>query len=333
MSIFFQARFTRDLYVLLDRESLLTRARALQNKQRSGRVAAPTNLTPLSTAKRLPSVEVPDFTPLGRRALPPRRRPVLPPPVTDGPFKDLIRSERPKVPPSLLAPRYSHLLDEAISVSQNQPIHSPASNIIPIEQEVEDTADTTTHTPIPETPPPISAQPPSSIGKRMKGFLFSYLPTLSKAPKQTKSQIPRPGLPLPPREILEKSRGPISTPVRPPLPKPRHPKELVNLHHAPLPKPSKIPRARATKPQRLVELHPVSPPPPPDSGEPLPIHISRGRRSSGASVKDLVRSFEQLEDSRDQSGSSLKELKRARSISDWKKSSQGVVSTRPTWKP
>ena len=320
-------------------DSLLQRAQALQNKQRSGNVAPPT--TPYSptlfATTRRPMIDVPDFTPLGRLAhLPRKQRPMLPPPVLDAPFKD-IPPERPqRLPPSLLAPRYSHLLEEAISVSQ-QGFNAEVPGSTSLDNSISTETETAPSTPVKllvndttTLQTSSSAHPPPSIGKRVKGFFFSYLPTLSKTalPPNGKSQPPRPGLPLPPREVLEKHRGPISTPIRPPAPKPKHPKELVHLQPAPQQqqKTSLIPRA--TKPQRLVELHPL---PSPISSQPTA--ISRGRRSSGGSVKDLVRTFEELEGSGACKGEPIKhaELKRVRSNGDWKKGS--VNGHKPTWRP
>ncbi|KAF8341879.1 hypothetical protein F5887DRAFT_975416 [Amanita rubescens] len=137
------------------------------------------------------------------------------------------------------------------------------------------------------TPPPAT---PATFGQRVKGLLFSYLPSMSKtAPIPSKKLQPlnHPGLPLPPPDLLSKPRGPITTPARPPLPKAKHPKELVQLHPAPLPAPktSLIPRL---KPQRLVHLNPITPP---EARAPIP--IAKPRNSTG-SVKDLVRSYEDL---------------------------------------
>ena len=134
---------------------------------------------------------------------------------------------------------------------------------------------------------------PTTFGERVKGFLFSYLPSMSKtAPHPSrKVHTSKPGLPLPPHDLLAKPRGPITTPSRPPLPKAKHPKELVQLHPAPLPAPqaSLIPRL---KPERLVHLNPI---PLPESRASIP--IVKPRDSTG-SVKDLVRSFEELRKAR-----------------------------------
>jgi len=105
------------------------------------------------------------------------------------------------------------------------------------------------------------------------------------------------------------------------LPKPVHPKEQVHLQHAPTPKKSALPRP--AKPQRLVDLHPT---PPLTPIEPVP--IQRNRRSSGGSVKDLVRSFEHL----DNEGAKKPEIKRVRSIGDLN-GERRKADNRPVWKP
>ncbi|RDB16030.1 hypothetical protein Hypma_003449 [Hypsizygus marmoreus] len=355
-------------------DSLLRRVKALQNKQRSGNVAPPTTpYTPSPTTqnvwgnniRRIPSMEVPDFTPLGRRALPPARaqRPVLPPPVKENaPFANLTPGKettqmKRKLPMSLLAPRYSHLLEEAVAVSQlttevadrsvagvvrrdgggeqgQEDDDNYQEEALQSEEEGEDEGHSIA-TAIPERPKP--PQAPATIGKRVKGFLFSYLPTLSKtAPpnlKKAAHQLPRrPGLPLPPLDVLEKQRGPISTPVRPPQPKPKHPKELVQLHPAPQVKPKQTMIPRARKPQRMVELHPVVVEEKERERESV---VVRQRRSSGGSVKDLVRNFEELDG---KGKGKAPELKRVRSIGEWRRGAGHPAMAhnaggKPGWRP
>jgi len=296
-------------------------------------------------------MEVPEFTPLGRRAQPPVRaqmkRPVLPLPVLENaPFGDLLPAEtekepRKKIPMSLLAPRYSHLLEEAIAVSQmTMEAEDKSSAIVEADpdEDGDEEAEVANATMIVETDVPSSsssvpASPPApmSIRNRVKGFLTSYLPTLSKtAPagqKKAGHQVPRqPGLPLPPLDLLEKRRGPVETPVRVPRPKPKHPKEIVHLHPAPE-KTTMIPRAK--KPQRLVELQHV---PLPEEKE---VVVSRPRRSSGASVKDLVKNFEEKE-REVKEVEKRGELRRVKSIGEWRGKVTGVGGTRqsrPTWRP
>ncbi|KAH9017089.1 hypothetical protein EDB83DRAFT_2438178 [Lactarius deliciosus] len=195
------------------RPDLLKRAKALQRKQRAGDGAPPTPTLRVSS--------VSSSTPTA-----------------------FLGQTTPRLPASLMAPRYSHLLEEAKSLSKQDGAQS-----YPLEEQVE--------------------------GSRMKGFLFSYLPTLKKkTPAQRTREPARPGLPLPPPEMIGQSAR------RKPVPRPAHPKELVHLQHAPLP--SRIPTLSQV-PKRLVDLRPI-----PD-----------GRRSSSGSVKDLVNSFEEMERSRE----------------------------------
>ncbi|KAF9456860.1 hypothetical protein BDZ94DRAFT_1326661 [Collybia nuda] len=337
-----------------DRSSVQQRVKALQNKQRAGNVAPPTTpytpVNPFGITRRIPSMEVPDFTPLGRRALPPRKQRPIPAPVADAitnpPFANMPAEEPKsrmtvrKMPASLLAPRYSHLLEEAVAISlqptavadasvagiETQETASQGDIDVDADVDVDDAPSEADSTPADNTTNPAAPEPtPSTLGTRVKGFLFSYLPR-SKAPAGASKLKPKhpaqPGLPLPPPAILSKPRGPINTPIRAPAPKPIHPRDLVNLQPAPAPpRTTKIPRA--TRPQRLVELHP-----PP---APAPVVVPRPRRSSGGSVKDLVRSFEQLDEVRTEA--KKVELKRVKSVGEWRKGLGGKVSSKPGWKP
>ncbi|KIK80207.1 hypothetical protein PAXRUDRAFT_15917 [Paxillus rubicundulus Ve08.2h10] len=99
--------------------------------------------------------------------------------------------------------------------------------------------------------------------------------------------------PLPFLELGRSSqrRDPILTPFRPPEPRPQHPKDQVHLKHAPLPKQSLIPVL--IRPKRLVNLRHLSPSKPSRVGS---LKILPPRRSSGCSVKELVKHFEESED-------------------------------------
>jgi len=282
---------------------------------------------------------VPDFTPLGKRPAPPRKTkaPSLPPPAgNDAPFSNISASvpddpPRRKVPATLLAPRYSHLLEEAIAISKSTAAESQEDVD---EEEVEPEGDSTEVQIDAEAEATTSLGHRSrpSLGKKVTGFLFSYLPTLSKTNKP--SSIPRkassdrrPGLPLPPTEVLEKPRGPVTTPARPTIPKPVPAKELVDLNHRPFPEESRIPRRGKVLPKRMVELQHV---PLPTEKE-KPREAPRMRRSSGGSVKDLVKNFESMKEESVKGG----ELKRVKSIGDWRRGVpvKGAGGSKPTWKP
>ena len=269
-------------------EDVLKRARALQKKQRSGQGAPPTPTLRFSSVSSTPTV--PDFTPVH----PARRQGVnsIQPRLAAPSF---LGQTTQRLPPSLLAPRYSHLLEEAKSLSKQESLgpRTPGESPVPLAPTASDRPvdDKTSSVKEEESEQVIPLTP--SVGSRVKGFLFSYLPTLkTKTPAQKPHQPARPGLPLPPRELLEKPRGPIITPQPKPAPRSTHPKELVHLQHAP--PPTLIP-ALPRVPKRLVDLRPVSPPPVASA----PIKIPEGRRSSGGSVKELVNSFEEIDRSKE----------------------------------
>ena len=161
----------------------------------------------------------------------------------------------------------------------------------------------------------------------MKGFFFSYLPTLKKKTPAPRTREPaRQGLPLPPPELLEKPRGPVVTPQPKPAPRLTHPKELVHLQHAPLP--SRIPTLPQV-PKRLVELRAVSPPPQAASG---PIKIPEGqRRSSGGSVKELVSSFEEMDRSSEIEARAL-QLRRQKSAGRLAAGTTTMTNSKPVWR-
>lgn len=235
----------------------------------------------------------------------------------------------PRLPASLLAPRYSHLLEEAKSLSmQDSPgpgtRTEPSAPLTPSDDD-ELVPSMASHMKSDQSVREIPQTP--SVGSRVKGFLFSYLPTLKKKrPVQKTHEPARPGLPLPPPEVLEKPRGPIITPQPKPAPRSAHPKELVHLQHAP--PPTRIPTL-PRMPKRLVELRPVSPPPVASAA----IEIPEGRRSSGGSVKDLVSSFEEKNDRSREIEAHALELRRQKSAA---RLAAGVTtmtsSSRPAWR-
>ncbi|KAF9648372.1 hypothetical protein BDM02DRAFT_3269586 [Thelephora ganbajun] len=276
------------------RKDILKRARALEKKQGAGKGAPGTprrSHTPFSEMSG--HMEIPDFTPIGPRRVADR--------LDEGNFK---------LPATLLAPRYSHLMDEAVAISRGtggEPSGSSSGVAV--------------------------KAPPDSPGlfRRLASPLFSYLPLLSKGTSDEASKdAEKSGLPLPPPELFEKERDPIVTPASKVLPKPTHPKDQVELHSVP-PKPSMIPKPK-TRPKRMVDLRPVSPK---SESVPLTKSLVKDRRQSGGSVKDLVKGFETL----DESVSSLKSSTRSvQSINEWRADglgidSKGEGSSKPQWKP
>ncbi|KAJ4500771.1 hypothetical protein C8R41DRAFT_977247 [Lentinula lateritia] len=300
------------------RDSLRARAKAIQKKQRAGHVAPPTTPYTPRTMSREPSssMEVPDFTPLNRRPFPLRNPILLPPPGgSTAPFssipEDIVEEpRRHKVPSTLLAPRYSHLLHEAVAISRELASEEPSLTNSKME--------TLSHLSFGDPTVKTSSLPKAGLGR-----LFSYIPGFLKPPASNrKAHDSKPGLPLPPAEIIDKHRGPIVTPARPPAPKSKPPKELVNLHHQPVPdkkEKSKIPRKI---PQRMVQLNQV--------GLPKERQEStvRPRRSSGGSVKDLIKTFESFDDNAHHTAS-------VRNIGNWKKGLPGSEKScgKPLWKP
>jgi hypothetical protein len=260
---------------LLVSEGLLARARALRKKQMAGLVVPPTPQFLSTRPSEILHSVPPSPTPLPQQD---QSRPVSSPSKADRQLQDLAQLSNSE-------PRYSELFEEARAIQDGRE-HSSSTNTSKAQTE-------TSHQPDPPAPVEESSTrgPLKSMSTRMKGILYSYLPKFSKPSQaQAKMEIRRPGLPLPPQAVLEKARGPVITPTRMPPPKSIPPKDLVHLQPPPPPPPqaqklSNIPRP---KPQRMVELHPV---PPPLSVQPLP----RPRRSSGSSVKDLVRCFEELD--------------------------------------
>jgi hypothetical protein len=133
--------------------------------------------------------------------------------------------------------------------------------------------------------------PPESYMSRSIPKGMTLAGPLSADPALSSGDL-RAGLPLPPPELLGKERGPIVTPVRPPITKPVHPKELVHLQPAPKAKPSSIPRL--VHPKHLVKLRAVQPP---SSSRRKVFQLKYlPRRSSGESVKHLIDCFEGQQD-------------------------------------
>ncbi|KAH8083284.1 hypothetical protein BXZ70DRAFT_900722, partial [Cristinia sonorae] len=282
------------------RNDLMKRARALQRKQRSGHIAPP-------TPGRFGSVLSSDASTAPYRRFMSSMSPEASLHSSDATIAELDCPDTPS--PSHV--KYNELMDEALSITP-----TPVAKNVSFESEAR------------RTPPP------SSIANRVKGFLFSYLPLMSK---KTTPDLPKnaTGLPIPPADLFLRERPPIATPAPKPVAKPIPPKELVQLHPAPFPeKPSMIPRPADKKPGRLVELNHVSPPPENKSLRSSTSSI-RERRDSNASVKDLVKAFETIDRQVVERGSLL-DLRRQRSIQDWSatsaKNGHGPQQ-KPTWKP
>lgn len=331
----FNLAAARDLFASY-RDDLLARAKALQKKQNNGQVAPPTPVG-LRSTRMVPTPIVPEFTPLASRRsfFVSQGRSPLPSAFVFG----QADPNRGKIPAMLHAPRYSHLMEEAVSIANGSPAKAITSGSGSIGGSSSGSALTSTDegassdsaspptSLVSEGPSTLETEPQPSPGlrNRVKTYFMSYLPTLSKSGvKPSKSQEDRrPGLPLPPPEVLEKTRGPVHTPLSKPIPKSTHPKSLVNLQ------PSRIPRLQIRQkqePKRLVELRPVSPP----VEHAQSVRASQARRSSGSSVKDLVRSFEEMESEKSM------EMERPRSQASLRgsyRSSADIGSGQLMWRP
>ena len=300
------------------RENILKRAKALQKKQRVGQGAPPTPTLRFSSVSSTPTV--PDFTPVH----PARRQGVS---STQPRLATLafLAQTTPRLPASFLAPHYSHLSEEAKTLSKQvspepgtlgEPptLPTPTDDGLVPGMESPMKRDQTVQE-VPLTP---------SVDSWVKVFLFSYLPTLKKTPVRKNHEPARPSLPLPPPELLEKPRGPIIMPQPKPLPCSTHPKELVHLQHAP--PPTRLPTL-LRMPKQLVDLRPVSP----LTVASAPIEIPDGWRSSGGSVKDLVNSFEEMDRSREIEAHAL-ELRRQKNARLAANETIRTGSSRPAWR-
>ncbi|EMD31960.1 hypothetical protein CERSUDRAFT_99938 [Gelatoporia subvermispora B] len=324
------------------RADLRRRAEALQRKQRSGKVAPPTPRmqSPWSVRASAP----PLMTPLPR-AFPEAAT------YTRGwsSFDADTSRRRESVHGSLLAPRYSHLMEEALTVSametplrpeppnSGHPVHGLAAQNSATDDSVAadpSTTDASTTEPFPvstirgvERRPAIPQTPLEpenrSIAGRMKGFFSSYIPTLSRSNRAKTMPPPSQlGLPIPPPEIFKQPRAPVVTPASKPPPKSVPPKNLVQLHTVPQTKPAPPPR-KTEQPHRLIDLRSA-----PAASAPSATPVPRDRRASGSSVKDLVKTFEDI---RRQSLDANQGLRRARSVAE--STSGSSMRQKPAWRP
>lgn len=232
------------------------------------------------------------------------------------------------IPLSLRAPRYAHLLEEAVSslpVSDTPPVmHSTQSNL----QVIEDNARLQTDSGSPmmshmSTKPALGDQPFSnstSTTKRALNYLGSLLghSNGSNIAKRTISYSPVPALPIP--HVNQIPRAPVTTPAKRSIPKIQPPKELVRLtERKPMDKEQVPPKSKFAK--DLVKLKHVEPLTSAQRPRFEPITIPlRGKRS----VKDLVKGFEVME----QTNSHSVHTRDIRKVS-----SMGNLNTKPVWRP
>ncbi|KZT22759.1 hypothetical protein NEOLEDRAFT_1137552 [Neolentinus lepideus HHB14362 ss-1] len=290
------------------RVQLVGRVNALRHRQREGR-GAPGTPVLFSKAKPVPKstpfipssalksplssqwtmysdLDVPEFTPLARKIAGSWREPSL---------------ERPRLAAALLGRRYGTLVEEARrseGVLEDRDGSDKSSTDVSIDSAAEASTvgeDTSvTSASIARLSPPLVSKPAPrpSLGGRVKGLLFSYLPTLSRKPALLKEHRPAaPGLalPLPPPEVLNRPRT-VNTPG--PKPVERAVAPTVHLRDVGVKEmKSRIPVMRREKPRRLVELRHVER----QEADTSVSSASSGRRSSAGSVRDLREWFEERE--------------------------------------
>lgn len=298
---------------------LLTRARVLAKKQRSGNIAPPTpNGSRQSSVAPFPGMHSVDITPMSRAL---ERR------------QSMTLGEKGKIPATLLAPRYSYLMDEAIALNNeydaalaHDRTASTSVDVGPSEAQGQR-----------KTPPRelTTMEPPPTIGRRVKGWFTSFRsPTKSPAP-ELPSPAPVQLKPVPAQEDEEyvlasdvvRNRPPIITPGPKEMPREPPHRELVDLEHVPTP----LPKSAAPRvPQRLVDLRPVSPPPPMPK---QPVHIPRMRKDSGGSVKELVQSFEEMERREEMEARARKRSEQVLRVRNIGRLKNAKGKGKPVWRP
>lgn len=281
----------------------MKRARALQRKQRSGHIAPP-------TPSRSGSVLSNDTISAPYQRFMSSMSPEASSHTSDATVAEDAYIDAPS-PPNV---KYAELMHEAVEISSTPVAVRHSSRYTAEPKRV----------------------PRNSIANRVKGFLFSYLPYVSKGkptPAPPKATTPQAGLPIPPPDLFLRPRPPITTPASKSAPKPTHPKDLVQLHPAPPPeKPSMIPRAIEKNPPWAVELNHVSPPPE-NKDKRSSLSSIRERRDSNASVKDLVKTFETLDRQADRALLDQMEMRRQKSIEEWNAAAARNGPQKPVWKP
>lgn len=327
------------MLTLCGSDKLLQRVQALRKRQRDGHGAPP---TPVVTSRHgliaspSSSMIVPDFTPTPAERIRRFRYPGLPSDTATSTPNSSDRLFKSPLPPSL-SRNGSSSLKEALSLLANESQELGGSSVAGLSTSSrastpgstatgDDASETSESLDVLSTPVRnhLRRQPqtPMSAVKRSLNYIGSWLrPGMFKS-KEEQRAASLPGLPVPPADVFAKPRGPVATPSKKPAPKAAHPKEQVTLQPAPAPQqPSKIPRVA----KRLVDLQHVPTPPP----KPL-IEKTISRRSSGSSVRDLVKDFEEMEKSKVKPvPPRVAELRRMGSLDTLK----GKTGQKPAWKP
>lgn len=285
-------------------EKILNRTKVLCKRQRAGEGAPPTpdvssrfaSPSRYGTLSPSSSMILPDFTPRSNGRIRDfdvgsiSRKVSLPPPSNEPFFKvpalppRFSRLRHTATPPALTTPQRYRARDIFGFETPMRSGGAEDSDEESVAQEVE-----TMLTPVAATRTKNSHQsqrPPSAV-KRSLSYISSWLKPDTYKPKAEKQVSQRPGLPVPPVDVLARPRGPVETPV-PKAPEKAVPhKELVDLDHIDPPPETKV--LEKPPPRRLVDLNHVPTPAP-------KLEMRRmSRRSSSSSVKDLVREFESKE--------------------------------------
>ncbi|KAI5124349.1 hypothetical protein M0805_008956 [Coniferiporia weirii] len=314
-------------------EKLLNRVRALCKRQRSGDGAPPTPevysrfATPsrYSTLSPSSSMVVPDFTPVTTSRIRLYEKASLPTPSSEPFFKTPYLT-------STMPARHSRLRQEVTSSAPGTPQSKSALGLfgfstptMAVQDDDSDDESVAQEVETMLTPNTARMQRQTKSGnavKRSLNYISSWLkPDMFKSKEEQRKGQQFPGLPVPPSDVLSRPRGPVETPAPKPPPKIIPPKELVTLQQAPLPQPSNIPKV--SKPQRLVDLQHIPTPQP----KPAPAKTI-SRRSSTASVRDLVKEFEQMDEVKVKAvPPRVAELRKMASVGSLK--SKG----KPVWRP
>ena len=140
-----------------------------------------------------------------------------PPSPTDDPLllRSRMRSPRPPIPTHACeTPQLGSSPDKPASPIKRNALDFPLPGIPSDVEDESNLVSVRSCPPIVELTTP--EVPPTPC--RMKGFFFSYLPTLKKKPQAQKTHEPARSLPSP--EVMEKTRGSVITPQSKPLPWP-----------------------------------------------------------------------------------------------------------------
>ncbi|KAI0088390.1 hypothetical protein BDY19DRAFT_195870 [Irpex rosettiformis] len=156
-----------------------------------------------------------------------------------------------------------------------------------------------------------------SLTGKVKGLIASYLPKASRPADSSRLPLPTKGiiLPPPPSELFRKPRPVIATPVPKLHAKRISPRDLVQLNP--------VGRSTSSRLPRPVQMQP------PTFSNAIPNTASRERRDNCMSVKDLVKSFESIEQAAECELTQVLEIKRRKSVHKCNGSMSNLKSVQP----